>query len=81
MLVNFRAREINRNARKLARTPTLIKYIYIYIYMKIDKNPILIHEKSYIQRIEFKTLSKPGFIFCLVVNILVFLVHVSYLYY
>ena len=49
--------------------------------MKIDKNPILIHEKSYIQRIEFKTLSKPGFIFCLVVNILVFLVHVSYLYY
>jgi hypothetical protein len=79
MLVNFRAREINRNARKLARTPTLIKYIYIY--MKIDKNPILIHEKSYIQRIEFKTLSKPGFIFCLVVNILVFLVHVSYLYY
>jgi hypothetical protein len=79
MLVNFRAREINRNARKLARTPTLIKNIYIY--MKIDKNPILIHEKSYIQRIEFKTLSKPGFIFCLVVNILVFLVHVSYLYY
>jgi hypothetical protein len=24
MLVNFRAREINRNARKLTRTPTLI---------------------------------------------------------
>ena len=30
MVVNFKAREIIRGKRKLARTPTLI-YIYIYI--------------------------------------------------
>ena len=30
MVVNFRAREINRGARKLVRTPS---YIYIYIYI------------------------------------------------
>jgi len=31
MVVNFKARDINRDARKLTRTLTLIIYIYIYI--------------------------------------------------
>ena len=32
-VVNFRAREISRDARKLIRTSMLIKNIYIYIYI------------------------------------------------
>jgi hypothetical protein len=32
MIVNFKAREISQDTRKLTRTPKLI-YIYIYIYI------------------------------------------------
>jgi hypothetical protein len=37
MIVNFKVREISRDAHKLTRTLTLIKiYIYIYIRLRIN---------------------------------------------
>jgi hypothetical protein len=36
MVVNFKARDINRSTRRLTRTLTLIIYIYIYIYIYIS---------------------------------------------
>jgi hypothetical protein len=36
MVVNFRARGISRGARKLARTPTLIKIKSNYLYNNND---------------------------------------------
>jgi len=32
MVVNFRAREISRGARKLTRTPTLIKKLFYSVF-------------------------------------------------
>jgi hypothetical protein len=37
MVVNFRAREISKGTRKLARTPTLIKKKVIHIKIRILK--------------------------------------------
>jgi len=48
MVVNIRAREISRDARKLIRTSMLIKniYIYIYIYTHTHYNDTYMHDSS-----------------------------------
>jgi len=38
MVVNFKAREISRDAVKLVRTPTLIKYIYTHTLNRYISN-------------------------------------------